>query len=90
MGSAHEPERTIPKGWEPVLRKEAERKLMEKMRKVALEGCTEEVKELAECAKGRTFSVVWKCSEEKKIANSCMKAYRENEALKAEMRRKYV
>ncbi|KAK6344871.1 hypothetical protein TWF718_006823 [Orbilia javanica] len=34
--------------------------------------CAEEIRRYAECARGRTFSMVWKCKEQQKIMNGCM------------------
>ncbi|KAK6496724.1 hypothetical protein TWF481_001712 [Arthrobotrys musiformis] len=36
--------------------------------------CAEEIRRYAECARGRTFSMVWKCKEQQKIMNGCMVA----------------
>lgn len=76
--------------WEPVLRKEAERRLMEKLRKVAMEGCTEEIRAFAECARGKTVSVAWKCREPSGLARACMDTFKQDEKLKADMRRAHA
>jgi len=76
--------------WEPVLRKEAERRLMEKLRKIAMEGCTEEIRAFAQCAQGKTVSVAWKCREPSGKARACMESYKQDEKLKAEMRRAHA
>lgn len=76
--------------YEPILRKEAERKLVEKMRQIALEGCTEEIKQFAECAKGRTLSVAWKCREPSQVARACMDKYKQDEELRLKMRLKHA
>ncbi|EPS41819.1 hypothetical protein H072_4238 [Dactylellina haptotyla CBS 200.50] len=34
--------------------------------------CAEEIRRYADCARGRTFSMVWKCREQQKAMNSCM------------------
>ncbi|KAF3934173.1 hypothetical protein ABW20_dc0104281 [Dactylellina cionopaga] len=34
--------------------------------------CAEEIRRYAECARGRTFSMVWKCREQQRVMNSCM------------------
>ncbi|KAK6338846.1 hypothetical protein TWF696_009654 [Orbilia brochopaga] len=36
--------------------------------------CAEEIRRYAECARGRTFSMVWTCREQQRAMNSCMVA----------------
>ncbi len=76
--------------YEPVLRKEAERRLVEKLRKIAIDACSEEIKQFAECAQGKTLSVAWKCREPNQVAKACMNKFKEDESLKSKMRLEYV
>lgn len=76
--------------WEPVLRKEGERRISERIRKIALEGCSEEIQAFAACANGRMFAVAWKCRPESRHANACMDRFKKDEQLRAELRRKHA
>lgn len=76
--------------YEPVLRKEAERRLVEKIRQMAMDACSEEIKQFAECAQGKMISVAWKCREPNQVARACMNKFKENENLRFKMRLEYV
>lgn len=87
---AAESDANVESDMEPVLRKEAERVVMQKLRTLAIEGCGDEVRAFAECASGRMFSVAWKCREQNKATKACMAKFKSNEELKRELRRRYV
>lgn len=74
---------------EPVLKKEAERMVMKKLRELAIEGCGDEVRAFAECASGKMFSVAWKCRDKNKAVKKCMDDFRNDEDLKNELRKRY-
>ena len=76
--------------YEPVLRKEAERQLVAKLREIAIDACSEEIKQFADCAQGKTISVAWKCREPNQIARACMNKFKENDKLRSKMRLEYV
>lgn len=76
--------------WDPILRKEAERRISERLRKVAIEGCQEEIRAFAECARGKMMAVVWDCRAENRVAKSCMQRFKENEKMRLELRREHA
>ncbi|KAH9857922.1 hypothetical protein C2E23DRAFT_718894 [Lenzites betulinus] len=46
--------------------------LMKKTKEHALKECDPIVKEFADCAEGRTFSVAWECRAKYKAVQECM------------------
>lgn len=46
--------------------------LRSKMKAKALNECDQYVSKYAECATGRTFSVVWTCRKQAKELNTCL------------------
>jgi COX assembly protein 1 len=46
--------------------------LRSKMKVKALKECDEYTKKYAECALGRTLSVVWQCRQQAKELNNCL------------------
>ena len=73
----------------PILTHKAESRLTGELRMVAIVGCGDKVRDLAKCAEGRTFSVIWYCHQFNRAVQACMKEYRADEPLKDEMRRRY-
>ncbi|KAG0598240.1 hypothetical protein M758_12G056700 [Ceratodon purpureus] len=51
-----------------------------KMKAQALKECDPIVAKFAECAKGRTFSVIWACRAQSKETNACLHQYTNDEA----------
>ncbi|CAJ2665986.1 unnamed protein product [Trifolium pratense] len=54
------------------VKKKVEEALRSKMKVKALKECDEYTKKYAECALGRTLSVVWKCRGQAKVLNNCL------------------
>ncbi|KAG0553990.1 hypothetical protein M758_12G056700 [Ceratodon purpureus] len=50
------------------------------MKAQALKECDPIVAKFAECAKGRTFSVIWACRAQSKETNACLHQYTNDEA----------
>lgn len=73
----------------PILTHRAESRVTGELRMVAIVGCGDKVRDLAKCAEGRTFSVVWYCRQFNRAVQTCMKEYKADESLKDEMRRRY-
>lgn len=74
----------------PILKNQADNVVMRDLKNVALRGCEANVRALAECSEGRTVSVVWYCRAFSKAVDKCMREFRDDEALKDELRRRYV
>ena len=74
----------------PILRSRAETRVIRELKEIALKGCDDLVGELARCAQGKVFSVVWKCRSQKQAVDACMRRFAEDQGLQNEMRRRYV
>lgn len=74
----------------PILKHKAENRVMRELKEVAIRACDKQVRALAQCAEGRLLSVVWHCRSHSKAIDLCMREFARDEALKEEMRRRYV
>ncbi|XXG40953.1 hypothetical protein AAC387_Pa01g1535 [Persea americana] len=63
--------------------------LRSKMKQKALKECDHYTSKYAECAMGRTLSVVWHCRKEAKDLNQCLKQYT-NDSVLEEMKKSYM
>ncbi|KAK6927967.1 Cytochrome c oxidase biogenesis protein Cmc1-like [Dillenia turbinata] len=59
------------------------------MKQKALKECDHYASRYAECATGRTFSVVWKCRGQAKELNNCLHQFT-NDAVLEEMKKEYT
>ncbi|XP_073221050.1 uncharacterized protein [Cicer arietinum] len=59
------------------VKKKVEEALRSKMKQKALKECDEYTKKYAECALGRTLSVVWQCRQQAKELNNCLHQFRQ-------------
>ncbi|PXF42405.1 hypothetical protein BWQ96_07925 [Gracilariopsis chorda] len=73
----------------PILIHRAENRVLRELRDIAVQGCNEHVKRLAECAEGKLLSVVWHCRKYSKAVDACMREFGADEALKDELRRRH-
>lgn len=71
------------------LQKKVEEGLRVKMKDRALKECDHVVAKFADCAKGRTLSVVWACRTQSKEMNECLHQFTSDEVL-AEYKRQYM
>ncbi|XP_030536847.1 uncharacterized protein DDB_G0275933 [Rhodamnia argentea] len=71
------------------VKKKVEEALRSKMKQKALKECDYYTSRYAECATGRTFSVVWQCRKQAKELNDCLHHYT-NDAVLEEMKREYA
>ncbi|KMZ68528.1 Cytochrome c oxidase biogenesis protein Cmc1-like [Zostera marina] len=71
------------------VKKKVEEALRSKMKKNALKMCNVQSKLYAECAAGRTISVVWHCRKQAKELNSCLHQYT-NDLVLEEMKMNYM
>ncbi|CAO1613565.1 unnamed protein product [Sympodiomycopsis kandeliae] len=55
--------------------------MMKQVRAQAVQTCDPVVKKFAECAQGRTVSVVWACREENRAFKDCLAQHMSNDAL---------
>ncbi|XP_011021225.1 PREDICTED: uncharacterized protein DDB_G0275933 [Populus euphratica] len=70
------------------VKKKVEEALRSKMKQKALKQCEEHASKYAQCATGRTMSVVWQCRKQAKELNECLHQYT-NDAVLEEMKREY-
>ncbi|CAJ2665987.1 uncharacterized protein DDB_G0275933 [Trifolium pratense] len=70
------------------VKKKVEEALRSKMKVKALKECDEYTKKYAECALGRTLSVVWKCRGQAKVLNNCLHQFT-NDSVLEEMKKEY-
>ncbi|CAN6478776.1 unnamed protein product [Victoria cruziana] len=54
------------------VKKKVEEALRSKMKEKALKECNDYVAKYAECAKGRTISVAWRCRQQANELNECL------------------
>ncbi|CAN8063778.1 unnamed protein product [Agarophyton chilense] len=73
----------------PVLIHSAENRVTRELRDLAVKGCDEHVRRLAECAEGKLLSVIWHCRKYSKAVDVCMREFGGDEALKDELRRRH-
>ncbi|XP_057784270.1 uncharacterized protein LOC131005236 [Salvia miltiorrhiza] len=71
------------------VKKKVEEALRSKMKQKALKECDQYVSKYAECAVGRTLSVVWKCRGEAKELNTCLHQYT-NDSVLEKMKKEYM
>ncbi|TVU47674.1 hypothetical protein EJB05_07280 [Eragrostis curvula] len=71
------------------VKKKVEEALRSKMKQKALKECDFYCSKYAECARGRTFSVVWHCRKQAKELNECLHQYT-NDAVLEEMKKAYM
>ncbi|CAL5185766.1 unnamed protein product [Lathyrus oleraceus] len=70
------------------VKKKVEEALRSKMKNKALKECGEYTKKYAECALGRTLSVVWQCRQQAKELNNCLHQFT-NDSVLEEMKKEY-
>ncbi|OEL36764.1 hypothetical protein BAE44_0002218 [Dichanthelium oligosanthes] len=63
------------------VKKKVEEALRSKMKQKALKECDFYCSKYAECARGRTFSVVWQCRKQAKELNECLHQFRSYDAV---------
>ncbi|XP_031107876.1 uncharacterized protein DDB_G0275933-like [Ipomoea triloba] len=71
------------------VKKKVEEALRSKMKQKALKECDEYAAKYAECATGKTISVVWQCRKQAKELNNCLHQYT-NESVLEEMKKEYA
>ncbi|XP_050228773.1 COX assembly mitochondrial protein 2 [Mercurialis annua] len=71
------------------VKKKVEEALRSKMKQKALKGCEELTSKYAQCASGRTLSVVWQCRQQAKELNLCLHQFT-NDAVLEEMKKDYM
>ncbi|XP_031491611.1 uncharacterized protein LOC116258563 [Nymphaea colorata] len=71
------------------VKKKVEEALRSKMKEKALKECNGYVAKYAECAKGRTISVAWRCRQQANELNECLHQYT-NDSVLEEMKRNYI
>ncbi|KAI9290886.1 hypothetical protein K502DRAFT_353530 [Neoconidiobolus thromboides FSU 785] len=60
-----------------------ETEVLNEVKKRAREYCFKEIEQFVDCARGRTFSVVWTCRKEFNIMNSCTEKFTKPNAVDA-------
>ncbi|XP_077240006.1 cytochrome c oxidase biogenesis protein Cmc1-like protein [Tasmannia lanceolata] len=71
------------------VKKKVEEALRSKMKQKALKECDRYTSKYAECAVGRTISVVWQCRKQAKELNDCLHQYT-NDSILEEMKKSYM
>ncbi|KAK4797567.1 hypothetical protein SAY86_029893 [Trapa natans] len=71
------------------VKKKVEEALRSKMKQKALKECDEYTSKYAQCAYGKTISVVWQCRKQAKELNDCLHQFT-NDAVLEEMKREYA
>ncbi|CAH9067225.1 unnamed protein product [Cuscuta europaea] len=71
------------------VKKKVEEALRSKMKQKALKECDEYAAKYAECAIGKTLSVVWKCRKQAKELNNCLHQFT-NDAVLEKMKKEYT
>ncbi|XP_011099564.1 uncharacterized protein DDB_G0275933 [Sesamum indicum] len=71
------------------VKKKVEEALRSKMKQKALKECDRYTAKYAECAAGRTLSVVWKCRTQAKELNACLHQYT-NDSVLEQMKKEYM
>ncbi|CAH1413530.1 unnamed protein product [Lactuca virosa] len=70
------------------VKKKVEEALRSKMKAKALKECDYYTAKYAECASGRTFSVVWACRKQAKELNNCLHEFTNDNVLE-QMKKEY-
>nr|DAD31730.1 TPA_asm: hypothetical protein HUJ06_010581 [Nelumbo nucifera] len=63
--------------------------LRSKMKQKALKECDYYTSKYAECASGRTISIIWQCRKQAKELNECLHQYT-NDSVLEEMKKEYM
>ncbi|CAA2975066.1 Hypothetical predicted protein [Olea europaea subsp. europaea] len=71
------------------VKKKVEEALRSKMKQKALKECEHYTAKYAECAAGRTLSIVWKCREQANQLNQCLHQYT-NDSVLEKMKKEYM
>ncbi|XWS30694.1 hypothetical protein CRYUN_Cryun23aG0009100 [Craigia yunnanensis] len=71
------------------VKKKVEEALRSKMKQKALKECDQYTTKYAQCAAGKTISIVWQCRKQAKELNDCLHQYT-NDAVLEEMKREYM
>ncbi|KAK6125458.1 hypothetical protein DH2020_015892 [Rehmannia glutinosa] len=71
------------------VKKKVEEALRSKMKQKALKECDHYTAKYAECAVGRTMSVVWKCRKQAKELNECLHQFT-NDSVLEQMKKEYM
>ncbi|KAI4346839.1 hypothetical protein L6164_007702 [Bauhinia variegata] len=71
------------------VKKKVEEALRSKMKQKALKECDHYTSKYAQCAMGRTISVVWQCRKQAKELNDCLRQFT-NDAVLEEMKKEYT
>ncbi|VFQ70247.1 unnamed protein product [Cuscuta campestris] len=71
------------------VKKKVEEALRSKMKQRALKECDKCAAKYAECATGKTISVVWKCRKQAKELNNCLHQFT-NDTVLEEMKKEYT
>ncbi|XP_054780132.1 uncharacterized protein LOC129287888 isoform X1 [Prosopis cineraria] len=71
------------------VKKKVEEALRSKMKQKALKECDHYTAKYAQCASGRTISVVWQCRKQAKELNDCLHQFT-NDAVLEEMKKEYI
>ncbi|PIN02004.1 hypothetical protein CDL12_25490 [Handroanthus impetiginosus] len=71
------------------IKKKVEEALRSKMKQKALKECDHYAAKYAECAAGRTLSIVLKCRKQAKELNQCLHLYT-NDAILEQMKKEYM
>ncbi|XP_022884338.1 uncharacterized protein DDB_G0275933 [Olea europaea var. sylvestris] len=74
---------------ENLVKKKVEEALRSKMKQKALKECEHYTAKYAECAAGRTLSIVWKCREQANQLNQCLHQYT-NDSVLEKMKKEYM
>ncbi|XP_061369091.1 uncharacterized protein LOC133311967 [Gastrolobium bilobum] len=71
------------------VKKKVEEALRSKMKQKALKECDQYTAKYAQCASGRTLSVVWHCREQAKELNDCLHQFT-NDSVLEKMKKEYM
>lgn len=71
------------------VQKKVEEALRSKMKSKALKECEHMISKFADCATGRTLSVVWTCRAQSRELNDCLHQYTNDDVL-AEYKKQYL
>ncbi|KAI9085678.1 hypothetical protein K1719_032521 [Acacia pycnantha] len=71
------------------VKKKVEEALRHKMKQKALKECDHYTAKYAQCASGRSISVIWQCRKEFKELNDCLHQFT-NDAVLEEMKKEYI
>ncbi|KAG4911912.1 hypothetical protein AAZX31_19G041100 [Glycine max] len=71
------------------VKKKVEEALRSKMKQKALKECDHYTAKYAECALGRTLSVVWRCRQQAQELNDCLHQFT-NDSVLEEMKKEYM